>query len=159
MAKTSILKITGPYGPEGFQGDDGVERYNDEIDTPYGVLGNLYVHNEDGKVFITQADDVILVRRGFPDDWQESALVGAAMLDNPLGFTLFRMKAENGYVIYRLMDDYLRWADDFPGVESFLAKYCIGIRQESDWVSVYPPPEKRKREIITRKVRMEGPPQ
>ncbi|ASR75917.1 hypothetical protein J4U02_gp070 [Mycobacterium phage Aziz] len=151
---TTILRIAGPHGPNGFQGDDGVEHYNSDVETPHGNLGQLHVHREDEKVYLTRTDPVVLVRRGFPDAWDPAALTGVAMVVNPLGFTLFRVKAENGFVIYRLLEDDLRWEDDFDGVESFLSKYYLGILVDSNWTFAFTPPEVFKHETITRQMQM-----
>ncbi|QNJ56875.1 hypothetical protein SEA_REINDEER_65 [Mycobacterium phage Reindeer] len=154
---TAILKIRGPYGPDGTQGEDGVERYNDEVATPYGLLGDLRVHDEDGKRYITKADDVVLIRRGFPDEWTPGSLQGAAMSTNVLGFTMFRLEVENGFVTYHVLDDDLRWEDDFDGVESSLANYQLGIRAEHQWTPVFDPPGKYKHEVITRDLKLVDP--
>ncbi|AEK09982.1 hypothetical protein FDH96_gp070 [Mycobacterium phage Rey] len=151
---TTILRIAGPHGPNGFQGEDGVEHYNSDVETPHGNLGQLHIHREDGKVYITRADPVVLVRRGYPDAWNPDALTGASMHQSPFGWTTFSLTAENGFVHYRLVEDDLRWEDDFDGVESFLAKYYLGILVDSKWTFAYAPPEVFKHETITRQMQM-----
>ncbi|AER26105.1 hypothetical protein SSEA_SKINNY_64 [Mycobacterium phage Skinny] len=154
---TSILKIRGPYGPDGSQGDDGVELYNDEVVTPYGVLGTLRLRREDGKRFITQADGLILIRRGYPAAWTEESLAGVEMHETPFGVQLFKLTAENGFVTYRLLDDDLRWEDEFDGIVSTAAEYQLAMLIKSQWFEVFPPPEKYRHEVITRDLKLVDP--
>lgn len=142
---TTYLEVIGAYGDKGWQDPDTAQEFfNDRTITEHGPLGKLVSEFEDGFPIIVQADDVVLIRRGFPRDWQLS-ITGVTVELNPLGFQVFELIGKNGMVRYRLLEDVVEWkhpplpeAGETPANER-LAKFQLGLRTYSKWAPVFEP--------------------
>lgn len=145
---TIILEEIGPYPVGGFEDEDGVEHFNDRVRTPYGLLGNLLV-DFDGEVpVIVRADPVVLIRRGFPDEWT-APTTGVTIEQNPLGFKLFQLDARNGMVRYRLDDSELIWKGSTPEFNQKFAVQQLGVLSWNAWTPEKEAPERVSNVVTT----------
>lgn len=144
-----MLEIVGPYGPDGIQTEDAVEHFNDVVMSPYGEVGSLKAHVEDGEVVIDQADEVVLISSKPIEQWSEDKRLGAAIVDSPFGYKLFRLKARNGSVTYSLQEGEVRWVD-MPEKSTGLT---IGTVFTSNWTPEGPPPPRYRNEVTTKVMR------
>jgi hypothetical protein len=161
MDKT-YLEVVGVYGNGWQDPETGVEYFNDRVVCTHGVLGKLKVEFEDGFPIIMQADELVLIRRGFPHKWTTST-AGAAICESPFGYTIFRLTGKNGRVEYQLLDDELAWKDAAPKpdlgpnrrivdpVDTTLPldKWQLGIRQYSKWEPMLDKPERYRNTTTT----------
>lgn len=142
---TTYLEVIGAYGEKGWQNPDTAQEFfNDRVSTPYGRLGKLVSEFEFSFPVIVQADEVVLIRRGFPRDWEMST-TGVSIERSPFGFDTFELVAKNGMVRYQLIDSDLEWknpplpeAGEAHANEK-LAKFQLGRRFYSKWTPVFEP--------------------
>lgn len=107
-----LLKLIEKYGPDGWQDEEGVIHYDKDFDTPFGILGNLWVKKEDEQWVIKKAPGVVLFSKGFiqslirgyQDECTELSL-------SAIGANTVKVKASNGWVRYQLHNDELRFSD------------------------------------------------
>ena len=121
MNPKTVLDVVGPYGKDGWQDEDGQEFFNDRVSTPHGILGKLKSHLDGEELVIDQADQIVLIRKGFPEDWT-GITIGASLEASPFGFFLFELVGRNGMVRYRILPDDLVWGTqgkDMPDLPSF----------------------------------------
>lgn len=152
MAKT-YLETIGAYGNGGWQDpDSGIEYFNDRVTTEYGQLGKLKVDFERDFPVIIQADEVVLIRRGFPRAW-DIPITGASVEWNPFGFQVFELVGKNGMVRYRLIDDQLEWKnppkDDFAFNPEAIARFQIGLLAYARWTPVLKTPARTYNKVTT----------
>lgn len=116
------LKLIEKYGPDGWQDDEGVVWYDDTFDTPWGQLGALTLEKEDGWT-ITKADGVILFNKGVIDGLAAGLIEDECtqVRTSSLGFRTVLVTASNGYVVYQLVEDKLRWSDTGESPQCYLA--------------------------------------
>lgn len=170
MTKTR-LEVFGRHGPDGWQNPEtGEEFFNDRVFTPHGLLGKLLVDFEEpcgdgcncqdpdynegmdhAEAVIVQADEVVLIRRGFPDSWT-APTTGASVELNPFGFYVFEVQARNGMVRYRLLDDELEWNTDMKDGDA-LAHHQLGLRTYSVWSPEREAPPRTRRTVETKVIR------
>lgn len=164
MANKTYLEVIGAYGDTGWQDADGIEHFNDRVACDYGLLGKLKVEFEDGFPIIVQADELVLIRRGFPHAWTTST-VGAQICENPFGFARFRLTGKNGRVEYRLIEDELAWKpqekqkvnlgpsrrilDGGEETQMDLSLWQLGIREYENWTPMLDTPERYRNETTT----------
>lgn len=157
------LEVMGGYGKDGWQHPEtGQEFFNDRIKTRYGQLGKLKSEFENGFPVIVQADEVVLIRRGFPRHWEMST-TGVTVERSPFGFQLFELIGKNGMVRYQLLEDELQWkgaeappplirvqgsTQDDEGSQD-LSKWQIGVRTYSKWMPVFETPERYRSQTTT----------
>jgi hypothetical protein len=139
VAKT-VLTVTGRFEDKGWGNPiSGIEYFNNHVSTPFGLLGKLQVEFEDGYPVILRADEVVLIRRGFPHEWT-TPTTGVSVEDNPFGFKLFDLVGKNGMVRYRLIDDELEWAEQLELPDYLepmrLEKWQLGQRTYEKWTPV-----------------------
>lgn len=116
-----LLEVVGPYPPEGYQDEEGVEWYNDTVISKWGQVGNLKI--EDG--VIKQTPGVALISREAVEK-QEIATIKTS----PLGFSTVRFVADNGEVEYMLHDEHVGWADK-PEV---VVPFSLATLTFRDWI-------------------------
>lgn len=116
------LKLVEKYGPDGWQDEDGVIWYDDAFMTPWGILGSLTLEKGDGWT-ITKADGVVLFNRGFIDGLAAGTLEDECtqVRTSSLGFRTVLVTASNGYVVYQLVEDELKWSDTGDSPKCYLA--------------------------------------
>lgn len=103
------LKVHQELGVDGFQDDDGVEHYDPNVYTKYGVLGSLKISREDDTVTIVDAPGVILISDKLLAEGGDDV---AQVYESPLGnFRTVAFHASNGWVRYQVEEDNLEWSD------------------------------------------------
>lgn len=159
MAKTQ-LEIIGPYADGGWEDEHGTSFFNDRVRAGgYGMLGKLQVEWEPT---IVRADELVIMRRGFPDEWT-APTDGVSIEQNPFGFYVFELQASNGIVRYRLIDDELSWKigtfeDEQQDDENArIAKFQLGLLTYSDWTPVREAPAEIRQEITTKDLKLVDP--
>ncbi|MBB5167158.1 hypothetical protein [Mycobacterium sp. AZCC_0083] len=172
MAKTQ-LEVIGRYAEGGWEDEHGTSYYNDRVRVGgYGDLGKLQVdfvekYGRDDRVvgeypIILRADPVVLIRRGFPDDWTTST-AGVSIELNPFGFQVFDLQAGNGMVRYRLVEDELYWKFGSFGDEQQdeendrIANFQLGLLTYRDWKPVRAAPADERQEVTTKDLKLVDP--
>lgn len=124
-----VLQVHQDLDVDGWEDENGTVHYDDNIYTPFGVLGNLDVKLPE--LVIRDSSKVILVRHGFPDAWAPDTTEGVTMRETPYGDTLMTVNASNGTVVYQIDQRPVRWSD---GDE--IIPFAVARLIESDWESV-----------------------
>lgn len=159
---STTLEVVGKHPETGSEDADGVQYYNDIVMAgEHGILGKLQVeHLTSDFATILRADDLVLIKRGFPDAWTDSP-AGASIHQSPFGFFEFDLQADNGSVRYRLLDDELTWkepAHEDPDVAAALqesvATFQLAKLLRADWFSVIDAPADERREVTTKDLKL-----
>jgi hypothetical protein len=143
---TIFLEITGPYPKEGFEDKDGTEHFNDIVSSPFGEVGNIKTHFEDGELVIDQASDVALFSSKPVEQWVNRD--GVTAYRNPLGFRVIEIEGRNGVIGYLLQEEKVEWADK-PGEDT---GQLIGTLLISRWTAEGPPPPLLKHVETTKRL-------
>lgn len=139
MIQKTVLEVVGPYGKDGWEDPEtGENFFNDRVFTPHGLLGKIKSHIDGEDLVIDQADQVVLIRKGFPEEWT-APTIGASLEQSPFGFFLFELKARNGMVRYVLLNDELSWRGseegDTESLDKMLATHQLATLTYSKWVA------------------------
>lgn len=115
-----ILDVKQNLDMDGWEDDNGTVHYDDTIVTPFGQLGKLVTADDGGELLLTHADEVILVRHGFPTQWSGSA-AGVSIDTTFAGIQVMTVKATNGEVRYQLDPRPVRWSDRDDDIPFYVA--------------------------------------
>ncbi|OQW34547.1 MAG: hypothetical protein A4E20_11035 [Nitrospira sp. SG-bin2] len=127
------LELIEKFGPDGYQDETGAEYFDDSFNTPFGKLGNLKVEKVDDQWVIKEAPGVCLFAKGFIQSLikgyeDECTTVNAS----PFGWHSVNIEASNGYAIYQLYPDELRFSDR-PEAE---VKCFLATLTRQEWKNV-----------------------
>jgi hypothetical protein len=124
-----ILDVRQDLDNDGWEDAEGTVHYDSTVATPFGLLGELRTLDAgESGIDIIQADEVILVRHGFPTAWSKN-VQGVSIDTTFTGIQIMTVKASNGEVRYQLDPRPVEWSDK-PDEE---IPFYVGIRIGTNW--------------------------